>query len=171
MPSMTVEWQGRYIEARRQGTWEYVARRADIDAAVIVALTDDGIVLVEQHRIPLGRACLELPAGLIGDDRDGEAAAVAAARELEEETGFTAAHWEDLGEFATSPGMSAETFRLFRATGLTRTGPGGGVEGEGITVRVVPLVELAAFVAERRTAGLAIDCRVMALLPLLGRHL
>ncbi|MBC7497382.1 MAG: NUDIX hydrolase, partial [Sphingomonadaceae bacterium] len=96
-------------------------------AAVILATTDAGeIVLVEQLRRALGRHTIELPAGLIGDDGDFDPAA-AAARELAEETGFVAADWVNLGDFATSPGMSAEMFTLFRARGLTRTGPGGGV--------------------------------------------
>ena len=38
--------------------------------------------------MPLGRMCLELPAGLIGDETEGEAVETAAARELEEETGY-----------------------------------------------------------------------------------
>ncbi len=92
-------------------------------AAVILATTDaHEIVLVEQLRRALGKPTIELPAGLIGDDGDFDASA-AAARELAEETGFVATEWTCLGEFATSPGMSAEMFTLFRARGLTRTGP------------------------------------------------
>ena len=158
---MTIEWQGVYLEVHREGTWEYAARTRSIGAAVILALTDAGeIVLVEQYRVPLGRACIELPAGLVGDTADGESAIASAARELEEETGFVAAHWEPLGEFATSPGMSSETFTLFRATGLSRVGRGGGVDGEAITVHVVALATLDGFVAAQRARGVAIDCRI-----------
>ena len=65
-----IMWEGRFITAVREGHWEYVRRSRGIRAAVILAETDAGeIVLVEQHRIPIGRRCLELPAGLIGDDR------------------------------------------------------------------------------------------------------
>ena len=164
---MTIEWRGKYLEVRREGTWEYAARARNIGAAVILAVTDaQEIVLVEQYRVPLGANCIELPAGLIGDLGDGTTAAETAARELEEETGFTAAAFEDLGEFATSPGMTSETFHLFRATGLTRTGPGGGVDGENIAVHLVPLAELGRFAAAKRADGVKIDCRLVAALGL-----
>lgn len=158
---MTVEWRGKYLEVHREGTWEYVARTAHIEAAVILAVTAAReIVLVEQWRVPLGAPTIELPAGLIGDAGPEEAAA-SAARELEEETGFGAARFEDLGEYATSAGMSAETFHLFRAHDLTRRGPGGGVEGEAITVHVVPLAGLAGWLAAQRRRGCVIDCRLL----------
>ena len=61
-----VMWEGRFISAVREGHWEYVRRTRGISAAVILAETDDReIILVEQYRIPIGRRCLELPAGLI----------------------------------------------------------------------------------------------------------
>ena len=62
-------WQGRFIAAKRKGRWEYVGRTRGIQAAVIVAVDDGHILLVEQYRVPLGRACLELPAGLVGDEQ------------------------------------------------------------------------------------------------------
>lgn len=170
---MSVEWQGKYLEVRKVGSWEFAARRGDIGAAVILALTDAGeIVLVEQFRVPHGARTIELPAGLIGDTAADDtptaaaAAAAAAARELHEETGFEAAHWQDLGVFATSPGMSSESFSLFKATGLSRTGPGGGVDGEDIVVHLVPLAALAQFMAARRAAGLVMDCRLVIALGL-----
>ncbi|MGL4541323.1 MAG: NUDIX hydrolase, partial [Polymorphobacter sp.] len=142
--------------------WEYAARTRSIGAAVIIALTDAAeLVLVEQFRVPFGRPCIELPAGLVGDETAGEDAATSAARELHEETGFVAAHWDDLGEFATSPGMSSESFRLFRATGLTRTGAGGGTAHEAITVHVVALAGLADWLAAQRARGCVIDCRLV----------
>lgn len=160
-------WQGRYLEVRRDGTWEFAARVGGMGAAVILATTAaHEIVLVEQLRRALGRPTIELPAGLIGDDGDFDPAA-AAARELTEETGFVAADWTNLGDFATSPGMSAETFTLFRARGLTRTGAGGGVEGEAITVHVVALAGLADWLAAARGRGCVIDCRLVAALGLI----
>ena len=164
---MTLEWRGKYLEVHREGTWEYAARTRAIGAAVILAVTEAReIVLVEQWRVPLGAATIELPAGLVGDDTDGEAAAASAARELAEETGFTAAHLDDLGEYATSPGMSSERFQLFCARGLTRTGPGGGVAGEAITVHVISLDGLGRWLDGRRAAGLVIDCRLLVALSL-----
>jgi ADP-ribose pyrophosphatase len=164
---MSIEWQGRYLEVHKDGTWEYAARRGDIGAAVILALTDAAeIILVEQYRVPHGARSIELPAGLIGDTGADDNAAAAAARELHEETGFEAAHWQDLGLFATSPGMSSEVFTLFKATGLARTGAGGGVDGEDINVHVVPLAGLVDFLARQRAGGLIIDCRLVVAMGL-----
>lgn len=162
-----VVWQGRFLEAHVApwgdgGQWEYVKRARGIQAAVIIALTQAGeIVLVEQYRPPLGRTCIELPAGLVGDEAVDEAVFESARRELHEETGFAAAHWESLGEFASSPGMVGEIFHLFRATGLTRTGAGGGVGNEAIKVHVVPVAGMAGFVGASRARGCAIDTRLM----------
>ena len=103
-------WQGRFITVRTQGQWEYVGRARAIRAAVILAIDDGHVLLVEQFRVPLGRRCIELPAGLIGDDSEGEEIEAAAGRELEEETGYRAEAIEELGEFASSPGMVSETF-------------------------------------------------------------
>ena len=85
-PEETV-WSGNYIVAKRRGRWEYVGRARGIGAAVILAVEDGHVLLVEQWRVPLQRRCLELPAGLVGDETEGEDVATSAARELEEETG------------------------------------------------------------------------------------
>ena len=157
-------WSGKWIEAKRRGRWEYVTRARGIKAAVIVALGEGDVLLVEQFRVPLGRVCLELPAGLIGDDQEGEDPLLAARRELEEETGYAAAEWDDLGEFFSSPGMVSESFRMIRSRGLTRVGEGGGVPGENITVHRVPLAEVADFIAARRADGIAVDAKLLMLL-------
>ena len=157
-------WEGRYLVAKRRGRWEYVARANGIGAAVILAVDDGHVLLVDQYRVPLGCRCLELPAGLVGDESEGEAAEVAAARELEEETGYRPARIEELGRFHSSPGMVSESFTLMRATGLTRVGEGGGVPGEDITVHRVPLREVAAYVAQKRQEGFAMDVKLLLLL-------
>ncbi|HEY0270743.1 MAG TPA: NUDIX hydrolase [Sphingomonas sp.] len=162
--SEEIRWQGKFITAKQRGRWEYVGRARGIRAAAIVAVDDGHVLLVEQYRVPLGRACLELPAGLVGDHDEGEAIEAAAARELEEETGYSASHIEMIGEFASSPGMVSETFSLVRATGLTKTGEGGGVEGEGITVHRVPLAGIAGYVETIRARGMAIDAKLLLLL-------
>jgi ADP-ribose pyrophosphatase len=159
-----VVWQGRYITARKKGRWEYVSRARNLGAAVIVAVDDGHVILVEQYRVPLGRNCLELPAGLIGDEVGGEDVASAAARELEEETGYRPARMTDLGLYFSSPGMISEAFTLLRAEGLAKVGDGGGVEGEDIVVHRVKLGELPAFVAEKRAAGVAVDVKLLLLL-------
>ena len=165
---IATRWEGRFITVKQQGTWEYVSRSRGIHAAVILAIDDaaDGrhVILVEQYRVPLKVQCLELPAGLVGDDSAGEAADVAAARELEEETGYRAAHWRTVGEFYSSPGMVSESFTLLVATGLTKVGDGGGVDSEDIIVHRVPLADIAEFVAAKRAAECGIDVRVAMLL-------
>ncbi len=166
-----VMWEGRFITAKKRGRWEYVGRARGIRAAAIIALDDDAdgtrhVILVSQYRVPLSRFSLEIPAGLVGDDAggEGEEATTAAARELEEETGYRAANLEVLGEFYSSPGMVSECFTLLKATGLTRVGEGGGTVGENITVHRVALRDLSRFVTEWRRAGHAVDVRIAMLL-------
>jgi ADP-ribose pyrophosphatase len=159
-----IRWQGKFIVAKQRGRWEYVGRTRGVRAAVIVAIDDGHVLLVEQYRVPLGRPCLELPAGLVGDETEGEEIEASAARELEEETGYRPERVEIIGEFSSSPGMVSETFSLVRAVGLTKVGDGGGVPGENITVHRVPLDQVADFVAARRAAGTMADVRLLILL-------
>jgi ADP-ribose pyrophosphatase len=157
-------WEGRFIVARREGRWEYVGRTRNIHAAVILAVEDGHVLLVEQYRVPLKARCLELPAGLVGDEQENETLETAAARELEEETGYRPARIERLGRFASSPGMVSESFTLVRATGLEKVGDGGGVPGEDIVVHRVALDDVPAFVAAKRDEGLAMDVKLLLLL-------
>jgi ADP-ribose pyrophosphatase len=162
-PEVT-EWAGQFVVAKRRGRWEYAARARNIRAAVILALDAGHVLLVEQYRVPLGKFCLELPAGLIGDETEGEEALESAKRELEEETGYRAAQWQDLGEFYSSPGMLGESFTMVKATGLTKIGEGGGTEHEDIVVHRVPLERIAETIAEHRARGHAIDVKLLLLL-------
>lgn len=161
-----VMWQGKFITTRKRGKWEYVSRARGIQAAVILAVDDGHVLLVDQYRVPLGRRCIELPAGLVGDDDDktGEDPANAGARELEEETGYRAERMEVVGEFWSSPGMVSESFTLLRAHGLTQVGEGGGVAGEDIIVHRVPLSGIADAIAGWRDEGYAIDVKMLMLL-------
>jgi ADP-ribose pyrophosphatase len=156
-----IMWQGRFITAKRRGKWEYVARARGIRAAVILAVEDGHVLLVEQYRVPLGAHCIELPAGLIGDHDAGEDALMSAARELEEETGYRAQKLEIVGDFFSSPGMVSESFFLVRATGLEKVGVGGGVDGENITVHRVAIDALPSFVAAKRGEGCVVDVKLL----------
>jgi len=162
-----VMWQGRFIAAKKRGRWEYVSRARGIRAAVIVAIDEglDGrhILLVDQFRGPLERRCIELPAGRVGDESAGEAPALAATRELEEETGYRAGRMVDLGEYWSSPGMVSESFTLFRAFDLEKVGDGGGVPGEDIRVHRVPLASLPDWISARRVEGYAVDVKLLLL--------
>ena len=166
-----IRWEGRFITAKTRGRWEYVGRSRGIRAAAILTIDEDPdgtrhVILVSQYRVPLGRFCLEIPAGLVGDEDTSkdELAIDAAARELEEETGYRAASLEVLGEFYSSPGMVSEMFTLIKATGLTKVSEGGGLPEENITVHRVPLDDLADFVAEWREAGHGVDVRIAMLM-------
>jgi ADP-ribose pyrophosphatase len=160
----SLAWQGKYICVKTEGTWEYVSRVRGIGAAVILAIDEGHVLLVEQYRVPIGTNCLELPAGLIGDEQEGEDIHLAAIRELEEETGYRAERMVDLGRFHASPGMSSEGFTLLRAEGLEKVGEGGGVENEDIVVHRVPVSEVPAFVVAKRAEGLAVDVKMLLLL-------
>ncbi len=86
--------------------------------AVVIApyLEDsDEFVFIEQYRDALGKALVELPAGMISP---GEDPAAAARRELWEETGYEAGALRYLGPFYTSPGFTDEVLHLFLATQL-----------------------------------------------------
>lgn len=157
-------WAGRFLEMKKRGRWEYVGRVGGTRAAVIIAIDDGHVILVEQYRVPLGCVCLELPAGLIGDQGEAETPETSAARELEEETGYRAATITSLGSFYASPGMVTESFTLVRAEGLTKVSEGGGTADEKITVHRVPLADITDFVAERRAEGVAIDVKLLTLL-------
>ena len=162
--AVEVIWQGKFIAAKRKGKWEYVSRTRGVTAAVILAIDDGHVILVEQHRAPINAQCIELPAGLVGDEEDGEEIETAAIRELEEETGYRAAHMVELGRFYASPGMSSEYFTLLRAEGLTKVGDGGGTDHENIVVHRVPVKEVPEFVAARRAEGMAMDVKLLLLL-------
>jgi ADP-ribose pyrophosphatase len=98
-----------------------VARREVVEhyGAVAVAALDEQqrLVMIHQYRHPLGKRLWELPAGLL--DEPGESPHQAAARELAEEVGLAAGHWETLVEVAASPGFTDEVVRVFLARDLT----------------------------------------------------
>lgn len=84
------------------------------------------IILVRQYRYPLDGELWELPAGtLAGREVDGrvapaESAGACAARELVEETGYEAAHWEKIAEWYAMPGGNDQVSHLFFARGLAK---------------------------------------------------
>ena len=80
-------------------------------AVVIVPLLDDGrVCLVQNYRIAVDATLVELPAGTL---EPGESPAATAARELAEETGYTATNWQKLGELLMSPGIMHERTYMF----------------------------------------------------------
>ena len=155
----------KYLRLIDRDGWYFVERPTGSGVVVLVATTDDGkLILVEQHRPALDRTIIELPAGLVGDEVgfESEVAESAARRELWEETGYQAASVTPIVTGATAPGISSEELMFFRATGLEKTGPGGGVPGEEITVIEVPLEEVDAWLRARIHAGATVAVKVWA---------
>jgi len=110
--------QLRYVELAggRRHLREIVEHRP---GAAAVAVDHEGrVLLVRQLRPAVGRAVLELPAGLIDP---GEQPLDTARRELEEETGFVAEQLELLVAFYTSPGFTDELIHIYAANGLRET--------------------------------------------------
>ena len=163
-PAPVVMWEGKYVRALKQGRWEYVSRVGDVRAVVILAEFEGKIILIDQPRVAVGGRCLELPAGLVGDEDPGATVEDTAVKELEEETGFTASRIEWLGDFHSSPGMLSESFTLVRAHGVTRSGDGGGTEHEDINVHLVARDEIPAFVEQKRAEGFAVDVKLLLFL-------
>lgn len=87
-------------------------------AVAVLPLTDEGkLVAVRQFRKPLEKTIVEIPAGKL---EPGEEPLQCAIRELEEETGYTAEHYEHLSSFYTSPGFADELLHVYIATGLKK---------------------------------------------------
>ena len=113
---------------------------------VLPFVSDTEIVFIRNTRAAIGRQLLELPAGTLEKDEDP---ALCAQRELQEETGFAAAHIEPLGSFFNAPGWS--TYRLFAfvARGLT-AGPQQLDQGERIDIEIVPTADICSMIADGR---------------------
>jgi len=152
--------RGKYMEFRvltieradgSRGTREIVWHPGAV--AILAIDEQDRVLMVRQWRVAVGGALLEIPAGTLDvdaatgeiEDPDG-----AAARELEEETGYRARTWQKLGSFWTAPGFATELMHLYLATDLTpadgeRLGPD---EDERLELERVPWREAVA-AAER----------------------
>jgi ADP-ribose pyrophosphatase len=156
--------EGRFVRLQKRGKWEYASRTNDISAVVILAEYDRKVILIDQPRVALGARCVELPAGLVGDEDPDATVEGTAIKELEEETGFTAERIERLGDFHASPGMLFDGFALVRAHGVRRIGEGGGDDNEDIRVHLVERAEIPNFVEQKRAEGFAIDGKLLIFL-------
>ena len=161
LPPAEVMWAGKYVRVLKRDKWEYASRTRDISAVVILAEYEGKVILIDQPRVPLDCRCVELPAGLVGDEDPEATPETTAIKELEEETGFTAERVERLGEFFASPGMLSESFTLVRAHGVRRIGEGGGDESEDIKVHLIPRAEIPNFVEQKRAEGFGVDVKLL----------
>ena len=178
---------GRFLHFyRHPGGWEYVRRPAAVEGVTIIASTPERkILLVEQFRIPLGRVCIELPAGLVGDGASSDSPLAAARRELEEETGYICDEVESIGTGTWLPGVTDELNTLCWARGLHGPADPTGAdevyalsgvrgiaeEGEALHVYAVPLVTAEAWLADQITAGKTVDLKVYLGILYLQREL
>lgn len=104
-----VEWRGKLFEK------DLVTFGRSV--VIIPEVAPGRLVFVRQWRAPIAKWVIELPAGRV---EPGEEPREAAARELEEETGFRAGELESLGRAFVSPGYSDELIEVFLARGLSR---------------------------------------------------
>ena len=113
-----------------------------VGAVAVVPLTDDGKVIVErQFRYPLDCVITEIPAGKL--DSKSEDRLSAAKRELQEETGYTAEEWIDLGDYYPAAAYTDERISLYLAKGL-KLGERNLDEDEFLNIVAVDLEELVA---------------------------
>ena len=111
-----------------------------VGAVGVIPITDDGKVIIErQFRYPLNRIVTEIPAGKL--DSFTEDRLCAAKRELEEETGYTAAEWIPLGDYIPTCAYCDERITLYMAKGL-QLGQRHLDEDEFLNFEAVPLEKL-----------------------------
>lgn len=125
-------------------------------AVAIVPIKEDGsIVMVEQYRYASGMTVLELPAGKI--DKGETDPAQVAARELREETGYTAENIRYLGKINTSVAYSEEVIHIYAMTGLSE-GQQELDDDEAINIVEYPFDEIYKMAA----GGKLIDAKTVA---------
>lgn len=100
------------LDSGRQATREVVEHPG---AVAILAWDGEGLALVRQWRHAAAAELLEIPAGTV---EPGESPLVTAQRELAEECGVAATHWEEGPSFYAAPGFSTELLTLFLASDL-----------------------------------------------------
>jgi 8-oxo-dGTP pyrophosphatase MutT (NUDIX family) len=158
-------FEGSFVEVC-EGTFRHedgdeVTRQwvAHPGAVGVVAHDGEHVWLVRQPREAIGDpALLELPAGKL--DEEGESPLECGVRELGEEIGKAAAHWEHLMTFYTSAGFTDEQCHIYLATGLSDE-PGLQVEGERIDVEPHRLDDLEATIAGCRDAKTIIALQML----------
>jgi ADP-ribose pyrophosphatase len=168
-----IMWRGSHLDLVMRGSWEFVERKNLRGIVCIVALTDDGkIVLVEQYRPPVSSRVIELPAGLVGDlpGQEAEALEAAARRELIEETGYDAGRMEQVFDGVPSAGLCDEHITFFLATELAKVGPGGGDHNEDITVHETPLDGLLDYLDARVRSGVKVDAKIFSPLYVIAKR-
>ena len=119
----TVHFRGRIISLSTDEVTLPNGHRAELEvvhhpggAAAVAIDAEKRVCLLRQYRYVAGGWIWELPAGKL---EPNEPPLITAQRELVEEAGVGAAHWESLGTYMSSPGIFTEVLHLFMATGIT----------------------------------------------------
>ena len=137
-----------------------------IGAVCVIPVTDDNKVIMErQFRYPLDRVILEVPAGKL--DAPDEDRLSAIKRELQEETGYTADEWTELGDFHPAPAYSDEYISMYMARGLHK-GERHLDEDEFLDVYAIPLADLVREVMEGRISDAKTQVCILKAARLLG---
>lgn len=143
-------YEGHFLQVRRDEIRlpsGKIAHREHVvhpGAVMVVPMTDDGGLVVErQHRYPLDRVLLELPAGKLDPQ---ETTLQCAQRELREETGYSAREWAYAGCLHNAPAYSNEFIDIWFARGLV-AGAQALDDGEFLEVLTMPEATLFAMAA------------------------
>jgi ADP-ribose pyrophosphatase len=134
--------QAHTADGAKQGT--FFTLKAPPWVNVIPITTDGELVCVRQFRHGTGRVTLETPAGLGEHDETPE---TTAARELREETGYSAPRLAMLCQFYANPAFLDNIVTVILAEDVTLTDPTAWDEHEELAVVLVPLAELPAMLA------------------------
>ena len=138
-----------------------------VGAVGVIPITEDGNVIVErQFRYPLNRVITEIPAGKL--DSFTEDRLSAAKRELEEETGYTATEWIDMGDYYPAAAYCDERITLYLARGLS-LGQRHLDEDEFLNFESVPLSQLVEDVMAGRITDGKTQVAVLKAARILGK--
>jgi ADP-ribose pyrophosphatase len=166
-----LEWTDAYGQARH---WESAERPGDCGAVLIVALLrpSDRVVLIRQYRPPARRPVYEFPAGLVDA---GETPEAAAARELREETGYTASTMRIFPAAYTTPGLSSESVFMVCAE-IDEQSPENITprtefdESEMIETLLIKRADLPGFYRRETATGASFDAKLAAYIIALGAN-
>jgi ADP-ribose pyrophosphatase len=157
--------EGRFLRLIDRDGWEFVTRPKAVGIAIIVAVFDGKLIVVEQLRRSLNKQVIGLPAGLVdkaSDPSRQESVSAGAIRELEEETGYTAASVREVARGPISPGATDEVMTIFVAEGVAKKGAQRLDADEDIKVHLVDLAELSQWLDARQRDGRMIDLKLFA---------
>lgn len=141
-----------------------------VDWVNVIAVTENReVILVEQYRFGIAANSLELPGGMVHNR--GEDPQLAAKRELEEETGFTAETLEFLGCVHPNPAIQTNRCHLYYAPLVTPSGTFAQDELEDIVIHLVPMREIPQLIREEKITHALMLCAFMRLVAQHGESI